>query len=470
MAIDPNIVLGIKTPEFNPAQTIGQIYALKGQKQDIQMNNQKLQEGNVRIQQLQQQQADDAATRSALTSATSVDPNTGVPTLNRNQALSVLYREAPAAAMGLQKNWQLEDLAKMKQTLDNQKTDLENKKAHVDLVGQLANGVTDEASYQATRTYALQHNLVSPDEMPPQYDPNLVKRAQMNALTAKDMLDQQAKKLDQDHASLELARQVAADADQSTYRKSELAQGQQRIKIEQQNANTSSGQLGLAKQKANMDNNAAVEAQAQQIASGDVKPPSIARNNPYTKAIMARVYELNPKYSDSLYQATQDLRSSKPNSMGGNVGRLGTAILHADEALKNSKDLGFSEGLLTGVSTSGTSAYKQSAEFLTGEIGQYVTGGKLTVDEGKKLSGDLMSSRQGVRDSALHEIIKLSKGKLQSQMQSYKNATQQDFPTDRVFNDEGIKSALQNHGVISSGGASGGSGGAFNWDAHPVVK
>ncbi len=197
MAIDASIPLQVNVPQFNPMQTLGQIYQLKNAKQEQQQND-------IKLQQLQQGQADDAATRSALSAATSVDPNTGVPTLNRNQALSVLYREAPSAAMGLQKNWQLEDLAKMKQTLDNQKIDLENKKAHVDLVGQLANGVTDEASYQATRTYALQHNLISPDEMPPQYDPSLVKRAQANALTAKDMLDTQAKKLDQDHASLEL--------------------------------------------------------------------------------------------------------------------------------------------------------------------------------------------------------------------------------------------------------------------------
>lgn len=441
MAIDASIPLQVNIPQINPMQTMGQLYALKNQKQEMQQND-------IKLQQLQQSQADDAATRSALSSATSVDPNTGVPTLNRNQALSQLYKSAPKAALGLQQGWQKQDLDAAKASLENQRIDLENKKNHVALVGQLANGITDDASYQATRTYALQNNLISPDEMPPQYDPALVKRAQSNALTAKEMLDAQAKRLDQDHASLELARQVAADADQSSYRKGELAQGQQRIRIEQQNANTSSGQLGLARQKANQDNTASVEAQAQQIASGDVKPPSISRNNPYTKAIMARVYEINPKYTDALYTATQDLRSSKPNSTGGNVGRLGTAILHADEALKNSDNLGFSEGLLSGIGTKGTAAYKQSAEFLTGEVGQYVTGGKLTVDEGKKLSGDLMSSRQGVRDSALKEIITLSKGKLQSQMQQYKNATQQDFPTDRVFNDEGIRSALQKHGVI----------------------
>lgn len=198
----------------------------------------------------------------------------------------------------------------------------------------------------------------------------------------------------------------------------------------------------------------AIEQQAQQIANGDVKGLSQARNNPFARSVMARVYEINPKYSDSLYTATQDLRSSKPNSMGGNVGKLGTAILHADSALSNSSNLGYSEGLLTGVNTAGTAAYRQDAEFLTGEIGQYVTGGKLTVDEGKKISSDLFSARQGVRDSALKQIIDLSGGKLKSQMETFKNATQTDFPTDRVFNDPTIKGALQKHGVI--GGAGGG--------------
>jgi polyhydroxyalkanoate synthesis regulator phasin len=242
-------------------------------------------------------------------------------------------------------------------------------------------------------------------------------------------------------APQKVANQVANDA---TMRK----QGAQRISIEQARLNFDQTRQGTQDQQA-------IESQAQQIANGEVKGLSQARNNPFTRAVMARVYEINPNYSDSLYSATQDLRSSKPNSMGGNVGRLGTAILHADEALNHSKDLGFSEGLLTGVGTSGTAAYKQAAEFLTGEIGQYVTGGKLTVDEGKKLSSDLMSSRQGVRDAALNEIITLSKGKLQSQMGQYKNATRNDFPTDRVFNDPDIKSALEKHGVIGSANSGG---------------
>lgn len=244
--------------------------------------------------------------------------------------------------------------------------------------------------------------------------------------------------------------QAAANAAETAKRDAtEAKQGQQRISIE-------GARLAFDKNRQGTQDTQAIESQAQQIASGDVKGLSQARNNPFAKAVMARVYEINPKYSDSLYTATQDLRSSKPNSSGANVGRLGTAILHADNALKESNNLGFSEGLMTGIPTAGTAAYKQASEFLTGEIGQYVTGGKLTVDEGKKLSGDLMSSRQGVRDSALHKIIDLSGGKLKSQMEQYTNATQNPFPTDRVFNDPDIKGALVNHGVLGGGSASSG--------------
>jgi len=229
---------------------------------------------------------------------------------------------------------------------------------------------------------------------------------------------------------------------------------QQEVGIRKQQLGIEGARLAFEKAKQGTQDSQAIEAQAQSIASGDVKKLPQTRNNAFNNAVMARAYEINPKLSDSLYTMTQDLRSTKPTSMGANVGRLGTAILHADRALDNSKSLGFSEGLLTGIGTAGTSAYKQDAEFLTGEVGQFVTGGKLTVDEGKKISSDLMSSRQSVRDSALHEVINLSKGKLQSQMGQFKNATQTEFPIDRVFSDPDIKASLQKHGVI--GGAASG--------------
>jgi hypothetical protein len=266
-----------------------------------------------------------------------------------------------------------------------------------------------------------------------------VQRLLATSMTQKDTLDQKQKelnyKLDQNKAS-----QTAA------YQTGELKQGAQRIGIE-------GARLSFDKQKQNFDNSAAVETQAQQIATGEIAKLSLSRNNPYSRAVMARAFEINPKLSDSLYTATQDLRSSKPNSMGANVGKLGTAILHADEGLKGSSELGFSTGLASGIATQGTASYRQSAEFLTGEIGQYVEGGKLTNGQGDSIKQDLFSSRQGVRDAAIHQIIKLSGGKLKSQMEQFKNATQADFPTDRVFNDPDISGALHKHGIIGNDGA-----------------
>jgi len=463
MAIDASIPLQVNVPQFNPAQTLGQIYQLKNAKQEQAQNALKLQAGQIDLQNMQNQQADDAATRSALSSATSVDPNTGVPTLNRNQALSQLYKSAPKAAMGLQQGWQKSDLEAAKQQLDNQKIDLENKKAHVDLVGQLANGVTDEASYQATRTYALQHNLISPDEMPPQYDPNLVKRAQANALTAKDMLDTQAKKLDQDHASLELARQVAADADQSTYRKGELAQGQQRIRIEQQNANTSSGQLNLATQKQNQDNTASVEAQAQQIASGDVKPLPQGRMNPYNKAVMARAYEINPNLSDQMYKTKQDFLSStgKANSQVQSLNKLSA---HLDELKDASEKAGFSP---VGFTSAGKDLRLAEQLFIKEDV-KFLSGvGVGTEGELNGLIEKTHSPIQSVRTTAINRLSKFTTDAAQQLGNQYERGTKQKFDPTQHFTPTTVRMMNENGGTVPK---SSGSGGGFNWDAHPVVK
>ena len=192
-----------------------------------------------------------------------------------------------------------------------------------------------------------------------------------------------------------------------------------------------------------------METQAQQVAKGELPLPNQTNRNPQQRAVAQRALTLNPKLSDSLYSAVQDLRdTNKPTSMGGQVTRLGTAILHGDEALRASANLGFSSGLAAHVKTAGTATYGQAAEFLTGEIGQYVEGGKLTVKQGEDLKSHLYSPFQGVRDAASNEIIKLSGGKLRSQAEQFTNATGMEFPSDRVFNDPEIKGALQKHGIL----------------------
>jgi DNA-binding protein Fis len=466
----PLLALDVKTPQQpDLLEKYGQLQQLRGLQQQQQIRAQQaplqmqqlqqgVQQGGVQLQQQQQALKDQQASTQALGEWDGKDINNLYPLILKNGG--------SASAVFTLKKQALDQQHVAAETFKNQadagKAQVETMKQKGDLInGALSplidpKRVPDEQLPQALQTTV--QDLVSKQLLDPQHAQaaqQLVQQSGGDPAKIRAGLDQFGKTFMAQSQLLEEAHKTALEANQQAERDQAAANAKETQSYHQQEIGARKSQLSIEgarlafdKQRQGTQDESAIEAQAQQIANGDVKGLSQARQNPFARAVMARVYEINPKYSDSLYTATQDLRSSKPNSMGGNVGRLGTAILHADEALKNSNNLGFSEGLLTGVGTSGTSAYRQSAEFLTGEIGQYVTGGKLTVDEGKKLSTDLMSSRQGVRDSALHEIITLSKGKLQSQMQSFRNATQTDFPTDRVFNDPGIKSALENHGVI----------------------
>lgn len=459
----PLPALDIKTPQQpDLLEKYGQLQALKNQQVQSQLAQQ---EAPLRLQQLQQgvqsgglqiqQQQQDAAARQALNQAYAgaVTPDaSGKPTFDPDKLMQGL-KNGPAAYQipSVMKN--IVEFQKTNVDLQTAKTDLQGKQN--DLIGHAAAAVK-AAGYDPTLAHSLFDSLPQSPQLQqlrqqidnPQSLKQLVDSAIQNSPKEREIGAQELTAQSRDTAAQNQQNNLAnTEAHQSVQER----QNAQRISIE-------GARLAFDRQRQGTQDDAAVEAQAQQIANGDVKALSLARNNPYAKAVMARVYDINPKYTDSLYTATQDLRSSKPNSMGANVGRLGTAILHADNALGNSNNLGFSEGLLTGVGTQGTAAYKQDAEFLTGEIGQFVTGGKLTVDEGNKISKDLMSSRQGVRDSAIHQIIDLSGGKLKSQMEQFKNATQTDFPTDRVFNDPTIKASLQKHGVIGQTAPQGQSG------------
>lgn len=425
-------------------ETLGQAYNNQSVKQEMQYRGQQMQENELKLQQQRQAAADDAALRQAYRDSYNHDGN-GNFTFDQGGFENRVRQTAPTLYPGVVKN----RMDVQKQQGELLKTDLENQQKNLVLGGQIVNGITDQTSYSRAVAQLEQLGLLHPGSAPPIYDPKavpgFVQSLQQAALTTDQYLSHLHQQADLDERS-----QHDAAAEQNTAWERDETQRFHDLENKHwsQQSAIELGRLRMEQQKNSFDQNGALEQQAQQIASGDVKAPSLSRNNPYNRAVMARVYEINPSYSDSLYTMTQDLRSSKPNSMGANVGRLGTGILHADRALQNSGDLGFSEGLLTGVGTEGTAKYKQDAEFLAGEIGQFVIGGKLTKAEGDKLTSNLYSSRQSVRDSAIKEVIGLSAGKLKSQMEQYRNATQNDFPTDRVFNDPEIKGALQKHGVI----------------------
>lgn len=447
-------------------QTLGQIYANRERQALMQYHN--VETAKV-MQELQDRQRLNAAYAPPTPSL--ISRQTGAPVNQQDPYAQASATAARLRQVGTPEAWKEADTIE-KGIIDRQqsqatllKDQLENHKATLGLAGQIVDGINDQTSYDRSIPQLERLGVIPVGSAPPLFDPK-TKPAFMDSLqNAAQTVDQHLTRLqaqeNSDRAERQFQYQQQHDAqvakDLAGYRAAELKQGQQRIGIE-------GGRLALERQKQSFENNATVESMAQQIANGDVKPLSLTRSNPYARAVMQRVYEINPNYSDSLYAATQDLRSTKAGSGGANATRLGTAILHGDRALQNSKNLGFSEGLLTGIGTARTAQYRQDAEFLTGEIGQYVEGGKLTVKQGEDLKTDLFSSRQGVRDAALKEIIGLSGGKLKAQAQQYKNGTRQEFPYERVFNDPEIMGALQKHGVIGGGDQQ-----QMHWSKQPPI-
>jgi hypothetical protein len=447
--IDPSIPLQVRTPSL--AQVYLQAQQLKSMQQEQQLRT-------LSLAQATQGYQDQQSLRGAYTPGAT--PEQAIATLEQTNPYVAQQEKARVAK-------QKTDAAEATAKLTDQ--ELKNHQAMSQRFSSLLSTATPE-NYGAVLQTALNEKVITPEEIQQHglasYNPDAIKQT-MNASVS------YADQLKNEQRDRELKQQKAHNDALEAAREKELKETQnyhaQEITNQRSNIGLRTAEFNQRQQAQNFDQDASIENQAQQIASGEVKPLSQSRANPRSAAIMKRAYEINPKLSDSLYAVTQDLRSSKPNSMGANVGRLGTAILHADQALQDSKNIGFSESLLTGFPTAGTAQYRQSADFLKGELAQFVQGKAITEGESKRLGADLYSSRQSVRDAALNRMISLSGGKLKSQMEQFKNATGgNDFPTDRVFNDPEISGALRKHGVLEGGAPQG--GGSFDWNAHPVVK
>lgn len=186
MAIDSSIALQGRAPQMdNPLQTLGQLYALQNAGTDSQLNRLKLTEA-------QQGYHDTQATRAAVGNNVKTNPD-GSVSLDQAGTLGELYKTAPTQALNLQNEFAVRSLAIQKGTAEAQKLDLENNKAKVDLLGQLSGSIHDQASYEAATKQMVQMGLIDPRQVPPTYDPELVRQVQINALTAKDHLDLQQK-------------------------------------------------------------------------------------------------------------------------------------------------------------------------------------------------------------------------------------------------------------------------------------
>lgn len=177
MPLDPNIILSGQAPQFaSPLDTMAKALTFKQLAQQS--------------QQADRMQADNDSVKQAYQKNLVTNPD-GTTSINKQGVLSDLYKVNPAKAMETETAFKEADQqaqARQLDTLTKQATAAKS----------LAWSISDEGSYQNARDTAIKMGLPNAQNMPQQYDPNLVKRMQMATLDAKDRLDQQWKQTNYD--------------------------------------------------------------------------------------------------------------------------------------------------------------------------------------------------------------------------------------------------------------------------------
>jgi hypothetical protein len=161
MPVDPNIILGFKTPQFdNPLDVASRAMTMKHLSQQTQMADQAM--------------ADQQAVKSAFQSATTAGPD-GKPSINRKAVLTDLYKTSPQKAMDLQKLFQTQDMEEMQR--------------HTSAAKQLSWEATPE-NWGQIRQKAQEMGLPNADQLPENYMDSFVKNWQMHTLGGEEQLRQ----------------------------------------------------------------------------------------------------------------------------------------------------------------------------------------------------------------------------------------------------------------------------------------
>lgn len=239
MSLDPSIALQVQPVQIqNPLAQYAQVSAI----QDAQARNRLL---DLTMQKTQREQTQADAIGNAFSAPGAINAD---GSFNSSGILSsVAQAGAGSAIPALSK--QLTDATTAQ--LTQQKTKIELGLQQVGALGQVLNGVTDQASYTA----ALQHGAQafgaqSIAGLPTIYDPALVAQKKAEALTVQQQLEQRNKELD-------YALNVR-NADETNRHNTategtaagQLAVSQGELGVAKQNANTSQGQLAVAQQNA----------------------------------------------------------------------------------------------------------------------------------------------------------------------------------------------------------------------------
>lgn len=200
-----------------------------------------------------------------------------------------------------------------------------------------------------------------------------------------------------------------------------------------------------------------------QMIKGETKlPPPGARNNSAAR-LRAAAFQLDPNLNDERYTVNQSFKAGKDSNDIGSITRV---MGHLDQYSKNSGKLGFSPGLLAGVTTPGNTGLKQDVNAISEEFGRLVKGGALTQEQSAHFQHGLQSPIPSVRDATINEVKGLLGSQFEAKFQKFKTATGQDLDPSKFF-DKQTQERLQKQNLIP-GSSSGGPaavptvGGSFN--------
>lgn len=185
--------------------------------------------------------------------------------------------------------------------------------------------------------------------------------------------------------------------------------------------------------------------QVRSIANGDVRMPTAGMRGA-NQALRNAVMNYDPTFTDARYQTKMDF---KTKGDANSITQLATVLAHAERAKTNSAALGLSPSLATGKNLSGdASAYNTDVNFFTGEAGKLALGGVVGLAEADKISSQLTSPVQSIRDSALNEVLDLTSGKVGAIVQKYRNGAGQELPAHEFF-DQPTQNLLKRFNIIN---------------------
>jgi hypothetical protein len=186
MALDPSIALQIQPVQLqNPLTQYAQISAIQNAQQQNALTGLAIQDKQREIGQAQ-----------ALNDAFKAPGNVNADgTLNSSGIVSSVASSGNGAAVpGLVKSLAETQTAQLTQ----QKTKVDLATQQLNAVGQVLNGVHDQATWDAARQWAHTNLGGSAlDNAPAAYDPTVIATAQQQALTTQQALDQHSKQIDQ---------------------------------------------------------------------------------------------------------------------------------------------------------------------------------------------------------------------------------------------------------------------------------